>query len=123
LTDFNILKLGNALGNTSKTLSNTKQDYIESDDSGDLNIVALENIKVHDCILISKNTLGTGSFVLDHPIYSDLDSSILSLDGDYTLANERLFVLCNHWDHFTSSEYIDGGTTATIDTTNKKVIF
>ncbi|HEY9702641.1 MAG TPA: hypothetical protein V6C58_09355 [Allocoleopsis sp.] len=117
------LELGKILGSSINNVFNYNDGFVETEETTNLDLYMSNNVDVHACILVSKSTLSSTSFVLDHPVYSDLDSSVLLLNGIYASANDRYYVYCQEWDHFTDSRYIDGGTTATIDTTNKRVIF
>lgn len=43
-------------------------------------------IKITGSITVSSHSYGSTTFVIDHPVYGDIDSSTLAIDGDYAFA-------------------------------------
>ena len=65
----------------------TQDDILENafPDEG-LNVFILspfETINLTSSYTITALMLGTSAFVIDHPVYGDIDSNTLHLDGDY----------------------------------------
>ena len=86
LSDVDIL--GNIIGSLS-----TEQDVIRQnlspDESAAQDIIAVTaNVEVQGTLVATQWNYGTTSFILDHPVYCELDSSVLELDGGYVVANQ-----------------------------------
>jgi hypothetical protein len=65
-----------------------EQEAIKQNISGDdtealLQIQSSEILKLTGTLVATKYTYATDSFVIDHPVYGALDSSVLKLDGGY----------------------------------------
>ena len=52
--------------------------------SNQLSIFNTEFFRIDGQLTVTKRLFGSTSFIIDHPIYGELDSSTLSLDGGYT---------------------------------------
>lgn len=83
MVDFNVTDLGNILGSSMRSASDYKQDFVETEGVTDIQLSMLESVKVTGSVYVYLNYLATSSFVIDHPVYGDVDSSTLSIDGDY----------------------------------------
>ena len=82
---FNLssIALGNILGQNIKNTDEYKQDMAETGDINFITFAPLHTINVTGTYVVTKYLLTTDSFVLDHPVYGELDSSVLKLDGGY----------------------------------------
>jgi len=76
-------ELGNLLGTSLKSANDYKADFVESEYNADITLASLATVRVTGSWYIYKKLLGDESFVIDHPVYGELDSSILEIDGGY----------------------------------------
>ncbi len=75
--------VGKSIGLLSAKQTDT-QDQLQSDElAGSFNIVQNENLQIEGTLTVTKFSLPSTSFVLDHPVYCYLDSPTLELDGGY----------------------------------------
>jgi len=83
-----VSELGSILGGTISTQNEIKQNI--SPDSADAidNLGFAEKVKVSGTLTGIQKPLGTNCFVIDHPVYGDIDSSVLEIDGGYQLISE-----------------------------------
>lgn len=78
-----VKELGRELGKIKQeqdvTNSNISPDETVEQDQ----IVSIETLKLGGALSIIKWTYDGESFILDHPVYGELDSSVYKLDGSY----------------------------------------
>ncbi len=79
-----ISRLGNVLGKSISDQSILRENIRPEDPNALIQVGARERIIVTGTLVINKGTLGTDSFVIDHPVYGELDSSVFKLDGGYS---------------------------------------
>jgi len=78
-----IAEIGRIIGNLSKEQSTIKEN-ISADETETQDTIYASFVSELQCTgIINKLTYPTDSFILDHPIYGELDSSVLKLDGGY----------------------------------------
>jgi hypothetical protein len=83
-----VSKLGKALGDTSKQVETIKENLNPNDPA------AINTVILSDTTSISGTVTGTGkyyssdSFIIDHVVLGDIDSSTLKIDGGYHLYSE-----------------------------------
>lgn len=83
MSQSSVDKLGSMLGGMSRGQNELNQN-ISSDDAGQaFNFEFSVPIALKGTVLGKQLNLATDSFVLDHPVYGDLDNSSLILDGGY----------------------------------------
>ena len=76
-------ELGSTIGNLSRSQDETEQN-ISSDDAGQsFNFEFTVPIALTGTVQGIKKTIASDSFVLDHPVYGELNSSELKLNGGY----------------------------------------
>lgn len=128
VVDFDSKQLVDTLGNTIKTGQDAKQDYFESEQSPDQQLVGIDNVIVEfNTLRIGVPALGTSSFVIDHPVLGDIDSSTLAIDGGYAGATSYFAVINNndnYKEQFAHLSFINSSaTTASVNTTTQVVSF
>lgn len=77
-------QLGQMLGSIINQQSNLQNNLSPDDPNGQFGLYAFEDEGVSDAFTLNLRTIATDSFVLDHPVYCVLDSSVLNLDGGYS---------------------------------------
>lgn len=127
VVDFDNKQLADTLGTTIKSTTDAKQDFFESEQSPDQQLVGIDNVIVEFSTLkIRSNTLSPSVFQLDHPIYSRVDISTLKLTGTY-LSTSDTFIINNNdifKEQLSNTTFINTGlTTASIDTTARTCTF
>lgn len=75
------------LANTQNRLSENIS-YDEADPL--IQITPLEAISLSSTTFVYKKFYPTDSFILDHPVYGYVDSSVLELDGGYLAGSEQV---------------------------------
>jgi hypothetical protein len=90
--DYDSIALGNTLGTNIQTADNLNQQRFESENITSFNVVRMDSVRLSSTTIISSLVYPSDSFILDHPVYGELDSSILKLDGGYAV-NIALFPL------------------------------
>jgi hypothetical protein len=80
----------NASYSAGKTLAGLANKQVNSEisltqDSGDNVLITspVDDVTFNGYVSLNAKVIGTSSFYLDHPVYGDIDSSTLHLDGDY----------------------------------------
>lgn len=71
--DFNSKEVADILGGTLKNASNYKETFVETEEFANLQLVNISPINVTGSAYLYARTLATSSFVLDHPVYGNLD--------------------------------------------------
>lgn len=77
-------KLGGLLG-SSMNEQQVIKDNISPNDDAQILLTSIDtaSIALAGTLVVNKLTYATDSFILDHPLYCDLNSSVLKLDGGY----------------------------------------
>lgn len=75
--------IGKAIAQSINNSESIKQDVIPAEIINSLLIAPNESLRVILSVVGNYKHYPTTSFILDHPVYCDLDSSTLSLDGGY----------------------------------------
>jgi len=78
-----ISKLGTALGKLSSDQSEIKQNISPDETDAIDYIVNYEEVVVEGTVIGTKRTYASDSFIIDHPVLGDIDSSTLKIDGGY----------------------------------------
>lgn len=76
-------KIGDIIGSLSQSQGVIEQNI--SPDSSDAvdNIVNFEELIIEGTVTGTKYTYALDSFIIDHPVLGDIDSSTLNIDGGY----------------------------------------
>lgn len=77
-------KIAGVIGVLSQKTNDLSSNISPDDVYGFLNQLNTEFLEGSGSLIVTKNVYDSTSFILDHPVYGDLDSSTLSLDGGYT---------------------------------------
>jgi len=77
-----VSEVAQVINNLSSEQQDIKESYADEGDASFL-LAPFETVTCDDSGSIIAHYLGTSSFYLDHPVYGDIDSSILHIDGDY----------------------------------------
>lgn len=75
--------VGKAIATALNQGENIKQDAIPAEIINSMLLAPTDRTRVVLSVTGTRRNYGTTSFILDHPIYGELDSSTLSLDGGY----------------------------------------
>ena len=89
------LDIASQLGETLGILSNI-QDDMQQNMSPDENQAQDQMssrfiFEIGGTVILNQNTYATDSFILDHPVYGELDSAVLKLDGGYSGSPVQLY--------------------------------
>ncbi len=87
-----VKELARNLATTANEQESVKQNLSGDDTEALLQLQSNEKIVMSGSFLATKYTYATDSFIIDHPVYGELDSSVLLLDGNYA-QEEALFPL------------------------------
>lgn len=124
-------ELGIIIGTNINDTNSYKQDFIETEDVADINLVGIETVELTNTYYTVKKKFITGCanlpFVIDHVVHGDIDSAIYYLDGDYcstTTFQSTINYTTTFSESLTDSTYIDNtNTTAEVSITSTKVTF
>jgi hypothetical protein len=81
--NYDTIALGNTLGTNLQTTGNMNQTVFDSENISALNIIGLGSIQLTSSIFFWRRDYATSSFIVDHPVYCNVNSSTLSLDSGY----------------------------------------
>lgn len=77
-------ELGKELGRSLQSQNRIQQNMSADESDAQLNIYNTEDFVIEGTLTVSSLSIATDSFVLDHPVYGELDSPTLQLDGGYS---------------------------------------
>jgi hypothetical protein len=93
-------ELGMALGKMAQSQSDLKAGAFGDEDEGLLNFVLNQKLVMTGTATLTAYLYATDSFILDHPVYGELDSAVLKLDGGYLQSSPIYAPSWNMtWDH------------------------
>lgn len=78
-----VKQLASTIASTANEQGTIKQNLSGDDTEALLQLQNSERIIMSGTIVAIKYVYATNSFVIDHPVYGELDSSVLLLDGGY----------------------------------------
>lgn len=84
-----VKKLGRVLGSMSKDQQVTNENLTPEDVESQLQLLNSEVVEVVGSVTLTAKYYSSESFVIDHPVYGELDSSVLELDGGYDTTSEN----------------------------------
>lgn len=90
-------ELATYIGNISSEQDNIKENAFAEEAINSFLLAPFETVKVSALLVVTKRTYGTTSFIIDHPVYGELDSSILELDGGYSGSEAQEFPATFPW--------------------------
>ena len=76
-------ELGYLIGDISSEQNNIKENVLPDESLNVFLLAPFETAAVFTYYGASAQYYGTSTFVIDHPVYGDIDSSILHIDGGY----------------------------------------
>lgn len=76
-------KLGAYIVAIKKDVDSIKSNALPEETDQSINLAPFDKIKVTLSQTTYKRYYPTNSFIIDHPVYGDIDSSTLALDGGY----------------------------------------
>lgn len=76
-------KLGRAIASGTNSTNDLKEEIVPDDTSQNLILAPYDRVRVRVMAVFTKKFYAENSFILDHPVYGELDSSTLKLDGGY----------------------------------------
>ena len=83
-------KLGEKLGGLASEQEVIKDNINPADPLPQLQLMSFEKMVVNGSVTLNKLTIATDSFVIDHWVYGEIDSSVLKIDGGYTGSPEEM---------------------------------
>ena len=79
------IELGRALGKLKQEQEvNIKDNLSPVEEDALLNVWNSEFIRLGGTITVTKLLYPTDSFIVDHPVYGEVDSPVLKIDGGYS---------------------------------------
>jgi len=80
-------ELGRTIGQIQKDQSTTNENITGDDSDAELQVASSEQVILGGRLDVYRlDYPDNDSFILDHPVYCNLDSSILKIDGGYALS-------------------------------------
>lgn len=76
-------EVGKIIGNIINKQVTTDENLAAQEVDSQVVIVNQEQFRLSGTLSIVKRAYATDSFILDHPVYGELDSSTLKIDGGY----------------------------------------
>jgi hypothetical protein len=122
-------ELGRVIGKIANQQSSIRENMAPDDTDAQLGAYFQERMIVHGQRRVYQYDYADDSFVLDHPVHGELDSSYYQLDGGYSNPTTPVILsISNDADkwvyHGTTTAYIDtDNTTATVDTNAFTITF
>lgn len=78
-----VKKLGQKLAGTEKDVNDLKSNINPDDPNASFPVFNTEEIVIEGTTEFRKRVYDSTSFIVDHPVYGDVDSSTLNIDGGY----------------------------------------
>ena len=78
-----ISQIGEVIGGMNNQQQDNSQNISEDDTLGHDVIIANFNTVLTGTVVVNMNVYPTDSFIIDHPVYGDIDSAVLHIDGGY----------------------------------------
>lgn len=83
-------QLGQVLASITNSQSRLNQNISYEEVDPLIQITPIESISLAQTTFIYRKYYPTDSFILDHPVYGEVDSSVLKLDGGYLAGSEQV---------------------------------
>lgn len=83
-------QLGQVLASITNSQSRLNQNISYEEVDPLIQITPIESISLTQTTFIYKKYYPTDSFIIDHPVYGEVDSSVLKLDGGYLSGSEQV---------------------------------
>lgn len=83
MVNFDAVQLGKVLGGNITKTEGYRDDFIENEEFNDLLLGFLGRVIVTGKLVVTAWYYAEDSFVLDHPVLGEIDSSVLKIDGGY----------------------------------------
>jgi len=77
-------EFGVMIGQMGSNQDDLQQNLTANDPLASFQLVADDIVTVGGYLAVTAKYLSTTSFVIDHPVYGELDSSVLAIDGTYS---------------------------------------
>ena len=84
-------ELGRAIANIANQGNSTREDLLADDLTQNMLFGPTDNVKVTLSVTGTRFSYPSTSFILDHPVYCDLDSATLEIDGGHAIGSTTLF--------------------------------
>ena len=97
-------ELGMALGKMSQSQSDLKAGAFGDEDDGLLNFVLNKKLVMTGTATLTSYLYATNSFIPGHPVYGELDSPVLLLDGGYAATADTYTGWNWTWNHSWGTE-------------------
>ena len=82
-----VSQLADVIGGQSQSIDSLKENISAEVTGAQEQIVVGASIAHTGTLTVNMLTIATDSFVLDHPVYGEVDSPVLHIDGGYTGSN------------------------------------
>jgi len=76
-------ELGRAIAGISNTQNSLKEDIVGDEIEQSILLSPIDTTQLETTVTLKKNVYPTDSFIIDHPVYGEIDSSTLEIDGGY----------------------------------------
>lgn len=83
-------KLGRVIAQGTNSTDDVRQEIVPDDTNQNLLLAPYDRVRVRVKASFTKKYYAEDSFILDHPVYGELDSSTLKLDGGYDSSSEEI---------------------------------
>jgi len=77
-------ELGRAIASIANQSNDIREDVLPDDINQELLLVPNDVAEFTTLVTGTRRSYATDSFILDHPVYGELDSSTLKIDGGYS---------------------------------------
>ena len=84
-------ELGQMLGNLAKGQSDLQSNAFGDEGEGLLNLSTNESLVMTGTLTATAYYYSATSFVIDHPVYGNINSATLAMDGDYDTVGAPAF--------------------------------
>jgi len=77
-------ELGRIIGGIARQQSNIQENISPDEADALLNVYNTEQLVIEVVMTVTTKCYDANTFVIDHPVYGDIDSATLLIDGGYT---------------------------------------
>lgn len=86
-------EVGRIIGGLVNTTNQIQSDHVPGAIDQGIVLTPIDKSKVQTTVVITKYFYPTDSFIIDHIVYGEIDSSVLKLDGGYAESEGTTFPL------------------------------
>ena len=86
-------EVGSILAGLARDNQSIRESAIYDEADNDYLVTSIDSAQLTTTVYVIKQNYPTTSFIIDHPVYGDIDSSILEIDGGYASGGGNQFPL------------------------------